>query len=289
MFLRNLSDYTFIKSLSILNYVRPFNTVAVLMYHNVTDALQPSYRSIRVKDFRDQMLYLKKECEVLAIEDLISMYRSGNVIDKSRKPRVVITMDDGYRDNYTHAFPVLKEFGLPATLFIVTDDIHWSMNADEGPKRTHLSLREMKEMRKHGITFCSHTQSHPDLSRIGYEEQKKQILNGMRQLYDCFPDPEVLQAFAYPFGEYNYFTLEILKELKFKVGLTVWHDLNGQFEDPLRLKRLTGDGRNSIVKFAGQLNPYVFNLYKRFTMRAHIRRPLRNVPFPHLDPYAFEI
>lgn len=248
-------------SLSVLNAARKFNTVAVLMYHNVTDYAEPSYRSIRVKDFRRQMYYLKKKCEVISMGDLVRIYKSGQALPKTNKPRVVITLDDGFRDNYINAFPVLKEFGLPAAFFVVSKLIHWGDNSD-GVQRNHLSLEEMKDMRNHGMTFCSHTHSHPNLSNLGYEDQKREIQKGMDELYGRFADPEVLQAFAYPFGEYNQFTLDILKEMKFQVGLTVWHHLNGTFENSLRLKRMTADGRDSLLKFAGQLNPYVFKMYQ---------------------------
>lgn len=263
---------TALKTFSMVNHLMPFNTVAVLMYHNVTDDIQPSYRAIRVNDFRDQMRYLRNKCEVISIKDLIKIYQSPHTMGKTRKPRVVITMDDGFRDNYTQAFPILKEYGLPATFFVVTNSVHWTDQDGDSPRRTHLSLREMKDMRNHGILFCSHTLSHPNLSKIGFAEQKWQIEKGMQLLYDWFPDQEVMEAFAYPFGEYNDFTLEILKELKFKVGLTVWHQLNGPFENPLRLKRLTADGREHIVKFAGQLNPYVFKAcqwYVNYAQKQH--------------------
>lgn len=286
MSLNNFLTRSCLNSISALNHIRPINTVAVLMYHNISDDIPPSYRSIKVNDFREQMRYLKKKCEVIDIRKLIEIYRSPQTMSKSRKPRVVITIDDGHYDNYTNAFPILKEFGLPATLFIVSN---WSMNEAEGPKRAFLNLREMKEMTNHGITFCSHTQSHRNLSKLGYEEQRKEILSGMKRLYDLFPGKEVLEAFAYPFGEYNHFTLEILENLKFKVGLTVWHHLNGPFENPLRLKRLTVDGQESIIKFAGQLNPYILELYWRYSIRDQKQKLQSKIPDPHTNSFVFEI
>jgi peptidoglycan/xylan/chitin deacetylase (PgdA/CDA1 family) len=259
----NLFHWAFLKSFSLLNHVKPLNTMAVLMYHNVTDEAPPSYRSIRVKDFLDQMKFLKEYCQVISIRDLINIYPSPRPEVKTRKPRVLITLDDGIRDSYINAFPILKSLGLPATVFVIPKLIHWSKYNDHEQNREYLSLLEMEEMRKHGISFCSHTLEHENLTKLDYAQQKWQIQQGMQELYHHFPDPEVLEAFAYPFGEYNADTINVLKELKLKVAFTAWHQLNGTWDHPLKLKRLTADGRDNLIKFAGQLNPYVFKFFQR--------------------------
>lgn len=252
---------SYLASLVAYNYIRPQYSIAVLMYHNVTDDLPPSYRSIRIDDFRHQMKYLKDKCDVLSIQDLIKTYNSPRKFKRARKSQVVITFDDGFRDNYTNAFPILKELSLPAACFIVPQWI--SKSNTQSPNREFLNDKEMKEMHNHGISFCSHTLSHPMLPHLDYKQQKAEILKGRQELYERINDPVVMDAFAYPYGEYNETTLEILKELKFKIGLTVWHHLNGPQENPLRLKRLTADGRDDIVKFASQINPLGFKVYEK--------------------------
>ncbi len=279
----------FLPSLSLLNAARKFNTVAVVMYHNITDDDAPSYRSIRIRDFRNEMRYLKEKCEVITIADLVKIYQNPSKLNKTSRPRVVISVDDGFRDNYTNAFPILKEFGLPAAFFITTKDIHWEDELNGTGQRKLLNLNEMKEMRNHGMTFCSHTYSHPNLTRMGYEDQKMEIRRGMEELYERITDPEVRQVFAYPFGEYNQLTLEILKELKFKLGLTVWHHLNGAYENPLRLKRMTADGRDNLLKFACQLNPYVFKAYEWFLERTSNPNPRQKHSLKDMNSFVFEI
>lgn len=262
MFVENIFHWAFIKSFCVFNCIKPLNTIAILMYHNVTDEAPPSYRSIRVRDFQAQMKFLKEYCEVISIRDLMNIYPNPREDVKTRKPRVLITFDDGFRDNYTNAYPILKSLGLAATVFIVNKFIRTPQNDDDSGKREFLSLAEMREMREHGITFCSHTQSHLNLSKLDYARQKWEIQQGAEELYKHFPDPEVLEAFAYPFGEYNDDTINVLKELKFKVALTAWHQLNGPWDNPFKLKRLTADGRDDLVKFAGQLNPHIFKWYQ---------------------------
>ena len=96
--------------------------VAVLMYHGVMpdevtiaegDSLQ-----VRASDFRQQMEYLKKYYEVCSLHEAHSRLH-----EPGAKPRAVVTFDDGYANNYLTAFPILRELGIPATIFVVTGKI----------------------------------------------------------------------------------------------------------------------------------------------------------------------
>jgi peptidoglycan/xylan/chitin deacetylase (PgdA/CDA1 family) len=96
--------------------------IAVLMYHGLVpdDSAVNAWTMVRVADFRRQMTYLRRHCEVLNLDHLVA-----NGIDRVREPnngkqRVLITFDDGYRSNYTYALPVLQELDLPATVFVAT-------------------------------------------------------------------------------------------------------------------------------------------------------------------------
>jgi peptidoglycan/xylan/chitin deacetylase (PgdA/CDA1 family) len=91
----------------------------VLTYHRVNDDGHPYFPGIAPALFREQLESLRRHFVVLPIAELASLARSG------RAPRnaVALTFDDGYRDNYTHAFPILRELGLPATIFLTTDAV----------------------------------------------------------------------------------------------------------------------------------------------------------------------
>lgn len=93
--------------------------VAVLMYHGIMpdevaeaegDSLQ-----VRASDFRRQMEFLKRNYEVCSLHE--AYCRLGK---PGPKPRAVVTFDDGYANNYLTAFPILRELGIPATIFVVT-------------------------------------------------------------------------------------------------------------------------------------------------------------------------
>ncbi len=90
---------------------------AVLLYHRVNDAVDPFFPALRVKAFAAQMKHLAENFNVVPLPRIVKDVESG----KGVEPRTVaITFDDGYRDNYHFARPVLKQLRLPASVFIAT-------------------------------------------------------------------------------------------------------------------------------------------------------------------------
>ncbi|CAN5266654.1 hypothetical protein BH23BAC1_BH23BAC1_47970 [soil metagenome] len=98
---------------------RKFKTAdIVLMYHRVASPLFDPWRlSVSPENFSSQMVWLKENCYVTTLEDLIEKSGTYKLINK---PRVVITFDDGYCDNFEVAYPILNKYKLPATIFIST-------------------------------------------------------------------------------------------------------------------------------------------------------------------------
>ncbi len=96
--------------------------VVVLMYHGIMPddvvVAEGDVLQVRASDFRQQMGFLKKHFEICTLHDAYS--RLG---EPGSKPRAVVTFDDGYANNYLTAFPILKELGIPATIFLVTGKI----------------------------------------------------------------------------------------------------------------------------------------------------------------------
>ena len=96
------------------------NPVAqILVYHRVNDEDDPIFPGVPTKIFAQQMEYLAEHYSVCALTELVQRLECGDLPANA----VTITFDDGYRDNYTKAFPILKRLGLPATIFLVTDAI----------------------------------------------------------------------------------------------------------------------------------------------------------------------
>ena len=106
-----------------LGYLRSLYQVPVLMYHSVNPESHPvMYRLIvKPESFARQMQFLKSHHY-----NIVSLETVGRLIQEKKNipPKTVaITFDDGFRDNYIYAYPVLKRLGLPATIFVIYDEV----------------------------------------------------------------------------------------------------------------------------------------------------------------------
>ena len=123
------------------------------------------------------MQYLKdNNFDVITFEDL-NKIGWRNRFQRNKK-YIMITFDDGYVDNYNLAFPILKEFGFKATIFLMGESTYneWDVNAG-GEKKFELMDKFMiKEMQDYGIEFGAHTFNHPKLNKLSEEEIRHQIV-----------------------------------------------------------------------------------------------------------------
>lgn len=135
---------------------------------------------------------------------------------------VCVTFDDGYRDNYTLAYPLLKTLGIPFTVYVTTGFIDNQMPMWWYPdKQLGLSVDEIKQLDKE--TFCTigaHTVSHPKLDMLPYEQQYKEIEASIRLLEQLLNHP--IHHFSLPHGAYSNDTLEICRNLGLRSVVTSW-------------------------------------------------------------------
>jgi peptidoglycan/xylan/chitin deacetylase (PgdA/CDA1 family) len=189
------------QSLEMVPAGRPSVSVPILMYHYIRfnpdphDALGASL-SVTPDDFNAQMDWLARNgYHPIDLDDLRGYLLAGAVLPS--KP-IVITLDDGYRDLYTSAYPVLKRHQFKAVAYIVTGFLG---------RPTNVTAQQVVEMNANGIEIGSHTVSHPDLTKLPPAEVKRQLddskvtleaLLGHPVLDFCYPsgdvDPTVVQA-----------------------------------------------------------------------------------------------
>ena len=130
--------------------------VSILMYHMIGDMKNNS--AVMTEDnLRIQMQYLKDHgYHPITMQELYDYVTKGEKLPS--KP-VCITFDDGYLDSYTIVYPMMKEFGYPWTLFLITDDVGKSYN--------RMTWEQLKEMADSGaVTIANHTLSHPKLHNL---------------------------------------------------------------------------------------------------------------------------
>ena len=113
----------------------------ILMYHRVNDQSDGFLPSTSIRTFSMQMQYLAENYSVLSLEDMVACAKVQDVPERA----IVVSLDDGYRDNFTQAFPILQQHGLPATVFLATDAIGtgnrlWHDNVCWAISRTTVSV-----------------------------------------------------------------------------------------------------------------------------------------------------
>ena len=202
--------------------------VPILMYHYISVPPEDAdiYRidlSVEPDDFHTQMTYLAENGYTPI--DFYDLSRAiTNKADLPAKP-VIITLDDGYRDNYENAFPILREFGFTATIFVVTEFIDQGHDA-------YMSWEMIEEMSAMGIRFEPHSKSHPDLAGQARDYLIWQILGSQETLAAHIGYTP--RYFSYPGGSYDENTIAVLHELDFWGAVTTqsgkWHGFDNRFE-----------------------------------------------------------
>ena len=134
---------------------------------------------------------------------------------------VVLTFDDGFKNFYSEAFPILNDHGYRATVFLVTDFCgkhnDWAGNPPKLPRSEILKWSEVRELSGNGVEFGSHTKTHPDLTRTSAAVLEDEILNSKSALDDALGTETV--SFAYPFGRVNQAAKALVAE-HFKAGVS---------------------------------------------------------------------
>jgi peptidoglycan/xylan/chitin deacetylase (PgdA/CDA1 family) len=179
--------------------------VPVLQYHKIDaparDALVRGGYTPPGR-FNRQISYLKSWGFVFySASELIEYYlEHGSFPPKG----ITLTFDDGWKDNYTHAFPVLRQLQLKATIFLVPSCIGQTSSkaqAEGESGRPHLSRAEILEIARYGIEFGSHSMNHKLLHQIPQPEVKLEVEESKRQIEDLLQKP--CKVFAYPAGYYS--------------------------------------------------------------------------------------
>lgn len=220
----------FLLAFLLIGFLRQQYVVPIVMYHSVNpNAVAENRLAVSVNAFERQMRFLKTHhYNVLPLNFLATLIK-----DKKKIPpkAIAITFDDGYRDIYTYAFPILKKYNLPATIFIIVNEIG-------RPQADRLDWGELKEMQDSGIiTVASHAQGPEPLINIKSDEEIK---------YQMFESKKILEqnlgrkveAFSYPEGRFNDRIRQMVIDAGYKLAVTTNPGRKFPNDDVFALKRL---------------------------------------------------
>ena len=227
--------------------------VWILCYHRV-DEKPVQYTVLRPDDFRAQMAYLKEhDFNVVPLGKIVDALQYG---EKLPPRTVALTFDDGYKDNYTVAYPILKQYNYPATLFIYP---YYISNGGAA-----LSWAQLKEMSDDPlIDVQSHTFNHPDLVRIGRHTDAKTYQTRLRhEMVDSRAKLEQklgvkIETLAYPYGSYNDAVLRATRgagyRSAFGIGTTPIHFIGAKPTDLWTVPRIPVSRGDSLQVWASRL------------------------------------
>lgn len=238
---------------------KPDNQPRILMYHMVSESPPGAkFRGLRVTPglFRRQIAYMARTgWQFVTMNELMAFG------DQLPARVAAITFDDGYRDNLTHALPVLKEFNAKATLYLVVDrqNRDWSVakkahhNSGELAREPKLTDEQVRELLASGlIELGSHTLTHPNLPASDAGQRWQEITQSKQTLERDFG--VAVNSFAYPFGLYDPTDVELVKNAGYSNAVTVTQGVESQrLNRRFELSRVKISGKEGMLGFRMRL------------------------------------
>src|SRR5687767_10681597 len=237
--------------------------VPVLMYHRICD-LTPDERAneltrdltVSPAAFEEQIRHLHENgFSFLLASEVESAVKLGKPLPAKA---ICLTMDDGYKDNFERAFPILQRYGIPATIFLVTSTVDTAR---------HLSWDEVNIMHREKVGFGSHTVHHYDLPGLSVNQLDYELRESRRVIESKLL--ERISAIAYPSGRYNDTVVQRARLAGYEAG---WKKGGGPVQpgaEMFLLPRVRVNGSTTLKDFRRKVWSGVYTLAER---RERIRR-----------------
>lgn len=217
--------------------------VPVLMYHRIADLTPSEARSPLMRDLTVSPANFEKQVQYLA-ENGFTFLLAREVEEAERnhtrlpEKAVAITMDDGYKDNFEQAFPILRKYKARATIFLVTATVNTI---------GHLSWDDCQIMHRERVGYGSHTVHHYELTSLTVPEMDYELRQSKQTLEDRLFDR--ITAVAYPSGKYNRTVADRAQAAGYLAG---WKKGGGPVQpgmDNYLLPRVRVNGDNTMADF----------------------------------------
>jgi peptidoglycan/xylan/chitin deacetylase (PgdA/CDA1 family) len=227
---------------------REVATVPIVMYHHVDDlpktASDPHLRelTVPVTTFRRQLEFLQSmQASTVSLADVMDYLDGGEALP----PRaVVLTFDDGYDDNYRFAYPLLRQFEMTGTFFVVAGLVG---------KRGYMTWEQLREMQLHGMAIESHSLDHVDLSLLPRAELQRQLTESRRVLERNLLAP--VRYLNYPSGRYSRQVIAAARSAGYEAAVTTQPGLVQERGGRFELSRIRVSGNDTPQSFAAKMTP----------------------------------
>lgn len=224
------------------NVVPKTLNVPILMYHHINtswDTNDPNGFGLTVTpiQFEKQVSYLASNgYSTINLSDLYkALYQDGVLPEKP----IILTFDDGYRDNYDYAYKILAKYGKKGTFFVISDAIGTN---------SYLTADQIKEMSDAGMDIQSHTKTHAELAKADIAKLTVELGIAKKEIEKLTEKP--VYFIAYPFGQYNERTIRVAKSQGYLAGLSTAYDRIQDNAKMFDLKRVSIGPEVNIRSFA---------------------------------------
>jgi peptidoglycan/xylan/chitin deacetylase (PgdA/CDA1 family) len=211
------------------------------MYHRVglaRNAWEARY-AISPGRFEAHMLALVRNAmRAVSMDSLSNWLNGGAPLDTGA---FVLTFDDGFRDVRTHALPVLERMGWPFTMFLVSslvgsEDV-WTRDSNpDGVVYPLLSAEEILDMQRQGVSFQSHSCTHPSLPTLTDDQLARELAESRVELQQLLGKP--VDYLAYPFGHVDERVATATRRAGYRAAVSTQPGFNRLDVDRFRIRRI---------------------------------------------------
>lgn len=215
------------------------NAAIIVTFHRVNDTIPGDGLTCSVRTFKKWCQFFADHFHVVSLQHLVEEIKNGT----PPKRELVITFDDGYRDNYEHAAPLLNAMGLPATFFVVTqfidrETVPW-WDGPHGRRLPWMTWDQVRGLYTAGFEIGAHTRTHVNLGEVSGEAARVEIVGSRLDLEDKLSGG--VRLFAYPYGGLGDMTetnREIVKAAGYECCCSCFGGINNSRTDPHYLRRI---------------------------------------------------
>jgi len=211
----------------------------VVMFHRVQKTDGSDALTVDVATFERYCRFFRRHFQVAPLRDVVRALERRTPLNRA----LAITFDDGYRDNFDHAAPVLEKLSLPATFFVVTqwigtDVVPW-WDAQRGARYPWMTWNQVRSLHQRGFEVGAHTRTHVDLGQVDAPQAQEEILGARLELETQLAAP--VESFAYPYGRPHHLTdanRERVRAAGFRCCCSGFGGVNHAGTDPFHLRRV---------------------------------------------------
>jgi peptidoglycan/xylan/chitin deacetylase (PgdA/CDA1 family) len=215
------------------------NAAVVVAFHRIQDAPESDGLSVSPGAFERQCRFFARHFHVVSLREIVLRLERGLRLDH----HLAITFDDGYRDNFENAVPVLEKLSLPATFFVVsdwigTDVVPW-WDRERGVRHPWMTWEEVRWLRRKRFDIGAHTRTHVDLGTVDAVVGREEIAGARVELEKRLGDS--VDLFAYPYGKRPNMTdwnRDLVKAAGFRCCCSCFGGITSTGTDPFQVPRV---------------------------------------------------